>query len=337
MKLRREGAFTLVELLVVIAIIGILVSLLLPAVQAAREAGRRISCVNNLKQLGLAVQNYHDVQRVLPASGFLAPSTGALDLRSGSNFSWAVLMLPHLEQQNLYDQFDFTQTVMQQSTNPQAQFIATLLCPSDAVNRVYLMDGTLTSGKRFAKGNYAAFVSPVHTEYQHIFPGAVAFGRTQNISSVTDGTSHTMVISEVRKRSHEQDQRGAWALPWTGATALAMDMHPIGAFTAGGYTYNPSSLGVTQTPNNQGPSVDMLYNCPDPVGAQLSKMPCNTFGGGSANYLSAAPRSLHPGGANAVFLDGSVAFVPNQINEITMAYLISINDGETLDVSQIAR
>jgi prepilin-type N-terminal cleavage/methylation domain-containing protein/prepilin-type processing-associated H-X9-DG protein len=334
MNRRRDRAFTLVELLVVIAIIGILVALLLPAVQAAREAGRRISCVNNMKQLGLAVQNYHDVHRVLPASGFFTPNATTLDLRSGNNFSWGVIVLPFLEQQNLYEQFDLTLTVMQQPTNPQAKVVPTYLCPSDAVNRAFFVDASLTSGKQFAKGNYAAFVSPYHTEYQQRWPGVVSFGFHLDMASVTDGSSNTMVFSEVRKRSNPQDQRGAWALPWTGATALSMDMHST---TNGIYTADLGSLGATQLPNMQGPSIDMLYNCPDPVGAQLEKMPCNTYGPGSANYMSAAPRSLHPGGVNVVFLDGSVGFLPNNIDQITMAYLISINDGESLDVSQVGR
>src|SRR6187401_3085395 len=101
-RLRYRGArrqlrgFTLVELLVVIAIIGVLVALLLPAVQAAREAARRMSCQNNLKQLGLACHNYADIVGVLPPAG-----------TSSNEFSWCVHILPFIEQKNLYDQFNF--------------------------------------------------------------------------------------------------------------------------------------------------------------------------------------------------------------------------------------
>ena len=92
---RRQG-FTLVELLVVIAIIGILVALLLPAIQAAREAARRSQCSNNLKQFGLAIQNYHDVQRVLP-SGYIRIFGGAAN-PNGGNWGWGALILPYIEQ-----------------------------------------------------------------------------------------------------------------------------------------------------------------------------------------------------------------------------------------------
>ena len=91
-------AFTLVELLVVIAIIGILVALLLPAVQAAREAARRTSCTNNIRQLGLALVNYHDAHKTLPfGSGYLNARTG----------TWVSAILPYMEEQSLYDRFDF--------------------------------------------------------------------------------------------------------------------------------------------------------------------------------------------------------------------------------------
>ena len=93
---KRQSGFTLVELLVVIAIIGVLVALLLPAVQSAREAARRMSCSNNLKQLSLALHNYEDTHKTLPPAGI-----------DSNQMSWTVLLLPYFEQQNLYDKFNF--------------------------------------------------------------------------------------------------------------------------------------------------------------------------------------------------------------------------------------
>ena len=330
-------AFTIVELLVVIAIIGILVALLLPAVQQAREAARRLQCKNNIRQLGLAVQSYHDVFRCFPASGVVAPSAGYYDPRSGPQFSWIVLILPQIEQRPLHDQFDFQRSVFDQQQDPQAVHMESLLCPSDSAGGRFFTDTTLTRGRRFAKGNYAAFVSPFHVEFQNRFPGALVASPAQRLADITDGTSNTLLLSEVLTRAQHQDQRGAWALPWTGTTQLAFDMHDTTIavdYQGSGYTPSPRSLGVTQPPNNRGPNIDMLYACPDPAGAQLENMPCDVWAAGtSRDYLSAAPRSRHPGGVNVVFVDGHVGLLPNSMDEFVMAYLIYVRDGQALDSS----
>lgn len=327
--------FTLVELLVVIAIIGILVSLLLPAVQAAREAGRRIQCQNQIKQLGLAVLNYHDTFQQLPASGIVEPSSTYYDPATGSQFSWLVLILPQIEQGPLHDQFDFHRTVFQQVRQPQAGSIATLLCPSDGAQQRTFVHPTLTQGIRFAKGNYAAYVSPYHVELQNRFPG-VLVGQNQRLASITDGTSNTIVAAEILTRGHEQDQRGVWALPWNGASQIAYDTHdrrnPVNFQEAG---YDPVDLGAAQTPNRQLTWGDRLYDCPDAVGALLEKLPCSL--GAPADFLSSAPRSRHPGGVNVVFADGHVGFLPDTVDVLAMAYLISIHDGQPVAVADHTR
>lgn len=146
---------------------------------------------------------------------------------------------------------------------------------------------------------------------------------------VIDGLSHTLMLSEVRVCTHQQDQRGAWALPWNGSSLLAFDMHCSPKLGSGSkFEANKSSLGLTQLPNNRGPNVDVLYSCPDMLGSQMEKMPCGLWDStGEFNYLSSAPRSNHPGGVNVIFMDGHTGFLLDNVDETVMAYLISINDG----------
>jgi len=340
-KTRRSGCrpagFTLVELLVVIAIIGILIALLMPSVQSARESGRRTQCASNMRNVAIAVRNYATREGVLPAAGVVDETKASFDPKSGNQLSWVVLILPMLDQENLFDRFDVTKPVFAQVGDPQATYLSIMACPSDRARGRYFADSSLTGGRRFAKGNFAAFVSPFHTDLTYMFPGALAGRRTQTFGSLKrygDGQSNTFLISEVRTREHEQDQRGAWALPWTGSTLLAFDMHHSGAFQAP-YRHNPASLGVTQRPNGQGPNFDMIYNCADPAAAQLERMPCSSWApSGSYRYLSAAARSEHPGGVNTAMLGGSVKFVPNGIDELVYAYSISTNDDYTENLAE---
>lgn len=327
-RTRGRRAFTLVELLVVIAIIGVLVSLLLPAVQAAREAARRTQCVNQLKQLSLAVQNYADTFGKFPASGIVDTSIASYESRSGKMFSWLVLILPFVEQKNLHEQFNFNvSAVNQPSTNPQAALPTVLLCPSDAAKGRYYQDSSYTSNRRFAKGNYAAYASPFHLENSNHYTAALTSHEVHRFGTFSnEGTSCTLLVTEVRTRDDLQDQRGAWVLPWNGASLLAFDMH---SSISSGFAVDSASFGATQVPNNQGPNLDMLYNCTSPADAQLRRMPCNTWvAGGAFAYLSAAPRSLHPGGVNVAYVDGHVSFLTDGVDETTLAHLISVQDGQ---------
>lgn len=344
--------FTLVELLVVLAIIGVLASLLLPAIQVAREAARRSQCVNNLKQVSLAALSYESAFKLLPPSGLAAvhddagfPGVRIFNPGGGVKLSWTVILLPYLEETALYDQFDLKRSVARQSSQPQETPLSQLLCPSDeAFGRQYrIIDG---KSALCAKGNYAAYVSPFHVDLQLLYRGALIAGG-QKIAAISDGTAATLAFSEVRTMDSLVDERGAWSLSWTGATLLAFDMHPLGwntehdgtgagdkylAESRAAYVASPESSGETQPPNNQGPNVDTLHACTQQTqrdeAAQLG-MPCTQapYKAGLGGYLSAAPRSLHPGGVNAAFLDGHASFLTNHIDEFYMAYAVSIDDG----------
>jgi prepilin-type N-terminal cleavage/methylation domain-containing protein/prepilin-type processing-associated H-X9-DG protein len=350
---RRRG-FTLVELMVVLAVIGVLTTLLLPAVQNAREASRRLSCKSNMRQVALAVINYESANRRYPPAGLTGDRKpdmleGPFYPRGGPMISWVVLVLPFLEEQPLFQQFDLKRNILDQSNSPQSVQIKSLLCPTDDAGGRFFSDSTLTRGKKFAKGNFAAYVSPAHVTWTDWWPGGLSGAHRHNRKDIVDGTSRTVLLSEVRTRPHERDQRGAWALPWAGSTLLSFDMHAkrqplVTEYLASGLAYQPMALSVgqTQRPNNMGPNVDVLYACPDAAGAQLDGMPCAEYGGQSLPFtslffVSAAPRSRHPGGVHAAFMDGHIGFLSDQIDDYSMSYLISINDGQTINATLLGR
>jgi prepilin-type N-terminal cleavage/methylation domain-containing protein len=274
-----QRAFSLVELLVVIAILALLIGILLPSVQAAREAARRTQCCNNLRQLAVAINNYEAEAKIYPPAGIVGQRImdiwkGPMNPRSGNMLSWIVLVLPFIDEQQLRSQFDIYQSVLLQNGDPQATPLAILYCPSDEAQGRFYSDGEivegipkLTSGKRFAKGNYAAFNSPQHTTYGDLWPSGLSGVHRYHRKDVTDGTTTTLLLSEVRTRETQLDQRGAWALPWTGSTLLSFDMHdpkwdthyyqpellssPTSELlSSSGWMYHPVaySLGFTQPP-----------------------------------------------------------------------------------------
>lgn len=213
----RNSGFTLVELLVVIAIIGVLVAMLLPAVQAAREAARRSSCSNNLKQLGLALHNYVDTYKTLPIH------YGGNNVYNNTNTGrgWIVGILPYIEQQNLYDQIQPGPLSNAQNTTVAATVLTPLLCPSDGQNEGGRMGGRANVGGTLGVNNYKAVAggnwawgdhtgvsSPTVAKWPNDANGLDrgnglicrnADNQPRNftrLETITDGTSNTFAIGE---------------------------------------------------------------------------------------------------------------------------------------------
>ncbi len=362
--LRRGGllrpGFTLVEILVAITIIGVLVSLLLPAVNAARDAARRVQCVNQLKQIGLALATFESAQRALPAAGLVAESDSVsindpnFKPLSGPQISWMVLILPFLEEQALFDQFDTTgqATLADQPGTPQATTVTSYLCPSDSSNgRIFTH--ALSQGTSLAKGNYAAYVSPHHVGDQKFFPGALGGAepspteqRGQRLRQVKDGVSATIAVTEVRTFGNTRDPRGVWAVPWGAGSILALHIDNDFSRTGGSpqhqdninwYYPDEDYYSWAHLPNEQSARSDWIYICPEAGRARLEKMPCFQPSIADRKWITGSPRSLHPGGVNAVALDGHVGFLVNEIDPKTLSFLISTNDRQVLSASEYLR
>jgi prepilin-type N-terminal cleavage/methylation domain-containing protein/prepilin-type processing-associated H-X9-DG protein len=211
-KSRRWQAFTLVELLVVIAIIGVLVGLLLPAVQQAREAARRTSCVNNLKQLALACHSYKDVNEVLPP-GWAKPADTS-GFPNGNFWGWGAFVLPFVEENALYDRIDFDlQWVRTGNANAGISLtpVSAFLCPSDTMGPLN------TKENNNAKSNYLGSFGNKGLNSSHYTTSADRGVFTRNsqlrFRNITDGTSKTLLLGErIGETKNGVDYRaGLWA------------------------------------------------------------------------------------------------------------------------------
>jgi prepilin-type N-terminal cleavage/methylation domain-containing protein len=214
--------FTLVELLVVIAIIGILVALLLPAVQAAREAARRMSCGNNMKQLGLALHNYHDTYKTFPPETIWHGNPAGTTPTAGTqrNYTWITLCLPFLEQTPLHDAIDFSLPGYNQNVNGtplQSQQLQFLLCPSapQAADPPHGFGYT-------SYGANSGWHAYRYKKYDPNTAGPFTLYDATKIADITDGTSNTIAVAEVGNASFTAGQqwRGGSGEPRKGANGV---------------------------------------------------------------------------------------------------------------------
>jgi prepilin-type N-terminal cleavage/methylation domain-containing protein/prepilin-type processing-associated H-X9-DG protein len=345
MKGSQRG-FTLIELLVVIAIIGVLIALLLPAVQAAREAARRAQCTNNLKQIGLAMHNYHD------STGSLPPG-----VKGCCWGTWLVFVLPYVEQQNLFNAWNFNGNDRTESlfgtihryagsTNAtvSSSRVSAYLCPTDGTNTMLTGIGPTLGGKKFAttSQNYVVnfgntiITQPPYYQYNNVnwpFLGApfidmgapdadISSGVQQgtvagtiNFAGIPDGLSNTVMTSEVivgHQPAKSYDLRG---FSWWG----------YGCQFTTFYTPNTTLQDVMQVGGYCG-SVPPNPPC---TGASGSLDP-NTGVYSNGLGMTVAARSKHPGGVNAGMCDGSVKFIKNTVDQATWRALGSTRGSEVL-------
>ncbi|MBL8811664.1 MAG: DUF1559 domain-containing protein [Planctomycetaceae bacterium] len=327
---RRSRGFTLIELLVVIAIIAILVALLLPAVQQAREAARRTQCKNNLKQIALAIHNYHDTANVFPPGYIFAPLSPPINMSTRSLFT---LILPYIEQTNLYNSIDsgvpmfngptgYNATILAQNVAAAAQVIPAFLCPSSI--------GNTTDDYLYPAGAFGGGIPPMNctwkggrTDYggvtgvRSVFAnlaynnnaggdreGALVMaginGSTSRMRDLTDGTSNTLMIGE---------RTGGVKLYYKNTAATNL----------------PAVLGQT----NGGSWADALAF---EHWLQGSLYDGTGLSGGPAcmatNIRGNGFHSFHTGGCQFAMCDGSVRFISENISQTTFASLITRKKGE---------
>jgi prepilin-type N-terminal cleavage/methylation domain-containing protein len=307
---RKRFGFTLVELLVVIAIIGVLVALLLPAVQAAREAARRMQCTNNLKQIGLAILNYESANKELPPGG-LVQANGTY------GHSWWVRILPYCEQGNVYDKFDqkmsssgwlgFTSPHANRDLLRDVQF-PFMYCPSSSLPKLVLTDPAHSKSNIMSPTYAGVSGATDHTTAKNKNPTGGADGRVSlggafivhrgiPLGEVTDGTTNTMMVAETSDFCIDN-------------TGKRVDCR---SDCGHGFTMGPGNDGWERAFN----MVTVIHRL-----GEKSYMGLGVPGNCGPNRPI---QSVHTGGANIVCIDGSVHFV-NESIEVQVQYNLANRD-----------
>lgn len=321
LRARRPG-FTLIELLVVIAIIAILIALLLPAVQQAREAARRSQCKNNLKQLGLAIHNYHDTFGTIPP-GYISRNINMNDpsgMETGPNYAWGVMLLPSLDQSPLYQQLNLNLNATDPVNVPFGeQFLTVFACPSDPGPETFIVnDGA--NDYTLGKANYVGVYGYGSVTMNPGNPNpAGMFYRNSSVRfrDVTDGLSNTMLVGE-RKAVHRfPPSTNDVAADSTWYAAIPNVMRPSGMMMMGDEAQASLVLGH--------------------VGQMMMGMGGGGMGGGMTMHHTPNTTnhivnfsSSHVGGIQFLMADGSVHFLSENIDYNTFRWLGQKSDGQVL-------
>jgi prepilin-type N-terminal cleavage/methylation domain-containing protein/prepilin-type processing-associated H-X9-DG protein len=335
----RRG-FTLIELLVVIAIIAVLIALLLPAVQAAREAARRTQCVNNLKQLGLAIQNYHDINGALPPTALNSSATVTPD------FALKGRVLPYIEQTAAYNALNMSYLYNgAQNFSVRILQINAFLCPSDP----NIPNGTTTvSGMTGSPGyhSYPNNIGTFATNNGGTYDGPTyemnaSFGGTVSLASIVDGTSNTAIFSEFVRGQNNANIDGLSQI-YKDTTDSIKNAAPLLQLERDCLAVPPVSQGNALATSDQWQKgADWLnQNCAKGGGYSHIMTP-NTRScyfsdtNASKTYTMVGASSYHPGGINVTMLDGSVKFIKNSVSPQTWWAIATKAGGEVISADSL--
>jgi prepilin-type N-terminal cleavage/methylation domain-containing protein/prepilin-type processing-associated H-X9-DG protein len=345
----RLSGFTLIELLVVIAIIAVLIGLLLPAVQAAREAARRMQCTNNLKQLGLGMQNYESSIGVLPPQMVLTfTNAGAVAWKS----SWGASsrITPYLELGNLYNAINYTNKTSDPSNvTAVATQLKVFICPSEINPQPFASTNSAGVTSTYGLSNYGWCEGTWYTFGGFggggPTPDAIGSNLSRTFASFTDGLSNTLLGAEVKTYTSSYHDCGAVPPPGPTGPSAYPDVATVLASVAAAPTSGckvataPSGMaggGHTHWCNGNsfydGFTTALPPNTLSPAGSPAldSDMSSEDEDDGGPTYAAVTSRSYHPGIVNALFADGSVHSVKNSINFQTWRALGTVGGGEVI-------